>query len=43
VAQRVAAGQLRETGGRWTLTDDGMLFADAIAGELMRAVRGATA
>lgn len=43
VAQRVASGQLLETGGRWTLTDDGMLFADAIAGELMRAVRGATA
>ncbi|MBX3356841.1 MAG: radical SAM family heme chaperone HemW [Phycisphaeraceae bacterium] len=38
-ANRVAArGHLLDTAGRWTLSEDGFMFADAIAGELMRAV-----
>lgn len=43
VSKRVLSGDLLSANARWTLTDDGMLFADAIAGELMRAVPGAGA
>lgn len=38
VDRQVRRGQMQAVGGRWALTDEGLLFADGVAGEMMRVV-----
>ncbi len=40
IARQQSAGRLRASGGRLALTDAGYLFADAVARDLMRPLRG---